>query len=56
MGITAALILLLAFFPRLMHVESPGFLQKFPAEVWVALLTGVPALVLLAVGLFRCMK
>ena len=52
-AITAALILLLAFFPRLMHVESPGFLQKFPAEVWVALLTGVPALVLLAVGLFR---
>ena len=44
---TAAVIVLLAFFPRLMNVESLSFLQRFPVEIWVALLTGVPVLVLL---------
>ncbi len=52
-AVTTAVILLLAFFPRLMRLEALGFLQKFPAEVWAALLTGVPALVLLVMGLLH---
>ena len=50
---TAATILLLAFFPRLMRVESLAFLQRFPTEVWVALLTGGTAVVLLVTSLLR---
>ena len=52
-AITAVVILLLAFFPRLMKVESLAFLQRFPTEIWVALLTGVPAFVLLVLSGFR---
>ena len=53
LGATTAVILLLAFFPRLSRVESLAFLQKLPMEIWAALLTGIPAVVLLVVSLLR---
>jgi len=44
--LTAAVILLCAFLPRLMRVEKFAFLGRFEPEVWLALLTGAAALVL----------
>jgi len=52
-GVTVAVILLLAFFPRLMQVESLTFLQKLSAEHWAAALLGSAALTLLVIGLLR---
>ena len=44
---TAGVILLLAFFPRLMQVESFVFLQRLPVEIWTAALVGLAAVTLL---------
>ena len=43
--VTAAVVLLLAFLPRLMKVEALGFLRRFEPEIWAALLSGATALV-----------
>ncbi len=50
---TAAVIVALAFFPRLMRVESITFLQKFPVEIWVAAILGIPAVILLLISWVR---
>ena len=42
---TVVVITFLAFIPRLMRVESLGFLTRFAPEVWAAALTGLTAAV-----------
>ena len=49
-AITVPVIVLLAFLPRLMRLESMAFLTRFEPEVWAAMLTGVTALVLTALA------
>ena len=44
--VTAAVVLLLAFLPRLMRLEALQFLGRFEPHVWVALLSGATALFL----------
>ena len=51
--VTAAVVLLLAFLPRLAQIPALGFLGRFEPEIWAALLTGVTAVVLAAVEWFR---
>ena len=55
-GITAGVVLLLAFLPRLLRMEAFSFLGRFDADVWVALLTGIAALVLALIWWFRRKK
>ena len=43
---TAAAVLLLAFLPRLMKIESLSFLGRFDAGIWTALLSAAAAMVL----------
>ena len=42
--VTAVVVLLLAFLPRLMRLEALHFLGRFEPHVWVALLAGAAAL------------
>ena len=44
--VTAVVVLLLAFLPRLMRLEALHFLGRFEPHVWVALLSGAVALFL----------
>ena len=44
--VTAVVVLLLAFLPRLMRLEALHFLGRFEPHVWVALLAGAAALFL----------
>jgi len=52
-GITTAVVTLLAFLPRLMRLESFSFLDRFSPEEWVALLSGTAAVVLAVIWGFR---
>ena len=47
--VTAVVVLLLAFLPRLMRLEALHFLGRFEPHVWLALLSG-------AVALFRAIR
>ena len=40
---TAAAVTLLAFLPRLLHLEQLSFLRRFEPDQWVAMLTGTAA-------------
>ena len=51
--LTAAIVTLFAFLPRLIQVEKLSFLGRFDAEVWLALLSGTAALVLAVIFWFR---
>ena len=51
--LTTLVVALCAFLPRLMRVEAFAFLGRFEPEVWLALLTGVAALVLAVVYWIR---
>ena len=51
--VTAVVVLLLAFLPRLAQIPALDFLGRFEPEIWAALLTGTTAAVLAAVEWFR---
>ncbi len=46
MPLTVAIVLMLSFLPRLMRVGAFSFLTRFDAEIWLAMLAGLTALVL----------
>ncbi|MBQ4012753.1 MAG: rod shape-determining protein RodA, partial [Bacteroidales bacterium] len=52
-AVTAAVVTLLAFLPRLMRIESLSFLGRLEPEVWAALLTGLAAIVLTVSSMIR---
>ena len=52
-SITAAVVTLLAFLPRLMQLEAFSFLGRFLPEEWVALFSGAAAGVLAVIWGFR---